>query len=134
MNCLLVACLILLSACSAAAPPLEFAPPGKIVQQAIALQLDLTQQQLSQRLKAVPPQLELGPITVQHIEPLFVARLPTYHLTGAYQLTIKLPHQQVTQKNNRFDIYLQRQAEGKTWRLLRREAQRSEWSSYLIRD
>jgi hypothetical protein len=52
-------------------------------------------------------------------------------------VTLTLPRQTVTQKKNAFEIYLQRQSEGKTWRLLQREvkdgqAGEAQWSSYLI--
>lgn len=126
--------IVLLSACGTTTPPREFAPNGKVVKKAIALQLNQAEQGLSAQLKASQPQLKINRITVKTIEPLYVAQLPTYHLQGTYNLTINLPRQQVTQKN-RFDIYLQRQAEGKTWRLLKRETSRTgtlSWISYLI--
>ena len=122
--------ILLLSACSTPTPPRELAPNGQIVQKAIALQLNQTQQKIADRLNASRPQIQLNQITVKQIEPIFVDKLATYHLKGTYTLTLKLPRQQVTQKNNAFDIYIQRQAQGKTWRLLKREA--NQWTSYLI--
>ena len=127
--------IVLLSACEATTPPREFAPSGKIVKSAIALGLHQTEARLSAQLKATQPQLEIHRITVKQIDPLYIAQLPTYHLQGTYNLTIKLTRQQVTQKKNCFDITLQRQAEGKTWRLLKHQVSRSgtsEWVSYLI--
>ncbi len=129
--------IVLLTACGSPTPPIELAPDGDLVQKAIALQLSQTEQRLSNRLVASPPELEVSQITVKQLESLFIAKLPTYHLQGTYNLKIKLPRQQVTQKQNRFDIYLQRQAEGKTWRLIKRQVSSSDgqpkWSSYLIR-
>jgi hydroxypyruvate isomerase len=127
--------LILLTACSTPTPPLEFAPDGDIIQKAIALQLSQTQQRLSQQLNASRPKLEINQINVKKIEPIVVANLAAYHLSGTYNLTLRLPRQKVKQSNNYFDIYLQRQIEGKTWRLLKREvdsSQKTQWSSYLI--
>ncbi len=129
--------ILLLSACSGSTEaPSEFAPPGEIVQKAIALQLEQTQQQLSQQLQVVSPILEIRQIKVKNLESLVIAQLPTYHLQGTYNLKLKLPRQQVKQKNNPFDLYLQRQAEGKTWRLLKRQVNAqgssSPWTSYLI--
>ena len=121
--------ILLLSACGTPTPPRELAPNGQIVQKAIALQLNQTQQKIADRLNASSPQIQLNRIAVKQIEPIFVDKLATYHLTGTYTLTLKLPRQQVTQ-NNAFDIYLQRQAQGKTWRLLKRET--NQWTSYLI--
>lgn len=127
--------IFLLSACSTPTPPIEFAPDGEIISKAIAFQVSQTQQRLSQQLNASRPQIEIAQINVKKIEPIVVGNLPAYHLKGTYNLTLTLPRQRVTQKNNRFDLYLQRQVEGKTWRLLRREASSSgeaQWSSYLI--
>jgi len=129
--------LILLTACSSPAPPTELAPDPEIIQKAIALQLNLTQTLLTQQLKASTPDLEITQINVNKLEPVYIAQLPAFHLQGNYNLTIKLPHQQVNQKNNPFEIYIQRQIEGKTWRLLRRETKNTDpepkWYSYLIR-
>jgi hypothetical protein len=128
--------LVVLTACGAATPPPEFAPKGEIVEKGIALQLSQTQEDLSQQLNTSPPELTIRQIEVKQIEPLFIGNLPTYHLQGTYNLTLKLPRQRVTQRKNPFDIYLQRQAEGETWRLLKRQVSPSssqpQWSSYLI--
>ena len=136
MTSLAAILILLLTACGSPTPPIELAPDGDLVQKAIALQLSQTEQRLSNRLVASPPELEVSQITVKQLESLFIARLPTYHLQGTYNLKIKLPRQQVTQKQNRFDIYLQRQAEGKTWRLIKRQASSTDaqpkWSSYSI--
>ncbi|MGH2416559.1 MAG: hypothetical protein ACRDEA_23265 [Microcystaceae cyanobacterium] len=129
--------LVLLTACTSLTPPRELAPQGELIQKAIALQLKLTEQLISEQLNASHPDLNINQISVKKLEPLFIAKLPTYHLQGTYHLKIKLPRQQVNQKNEKFDIYLQRQVEGKTWRLLKRDTidsnQKPQWSSYLIR-
>ena len=126
----------LLIACSTLTPPTELAPNGEVVQKAIALQLNQTEQRLSKNLIASSPKLEISKISVTELKPLFIAQLPAYHLQGTYNLKVILPRQQVKQKNNRFDIYLQRQKEGKTWRLLKREVYSNnageKWRSYLI--
>ena len=133
---LVVLTIVLLTACGTATPPREFAPGGEIVAKAIALQFSQTQQSLSQQLNISVPQFDLSQIEVKQIEPISIGNLPTYHLQGTYYLSLKLPRRQVTQKNNPFDIYLQRQAEGETWRLLKREFaaanSQPQWSSYLI--
>lgn len=128
---------IVLSACQAIAPPREFAPDGDLIKKAIALQLSQTERRLSEQLDASSPTVEINRIFVEKLDPLFIAKLPSYHLQGTYNLRLKLPRQEASQNNNHFDIYLQRQSEGKTWRLLRRETSSSEresrWTSYLIR-
>ncbi|WP_416245478.1 hypothetical protein [Crocosphaera sp. XPORK-15E] len=128
--------LIFLTACGTATAPIEFAPDGDIIQQAIRLQLSQRLNPLSQQLNTKHPQLEIGQINVKNIDSIVVSELPTYHLQGTYNLKLILPRQQVNQKNNQFEIYLQRQAEGKTWRLLSKDNKKASeelsWKSYLI--
>ncbi|CCQ66161.1 hypothetical protein CWATWH0402_1477 [Crocosphaera watsonii WH 0402] len=126
----------LLTACQSSAVPLEFAPDGKIVQQAIALQLEQRLNPLSEQLKTTKPRLNINNINVQNIDTVTIGDLPSYHLTGTYNLKLILPRQEIKQNKNKFDVYLQRQAEGKTWRLLSKDnktsKQESVWKSYLI--
>jgi hypothetical protein len=129
---------LLFTSCSLGAPPIELAPQGDIVKKAIALQLKLTEANISEQLNTTDPQLAIKNIRVEQIEPIFIAKLAAYHLQGSYSLNIKLPRQKVEQKDNQFDIYIQRQSEGKTWRLLKTEKRNekdlpNQWSSYLIK-
>ncbi|WP_353673407.1 hypothetical protein [Synechocystis sp. LKSZ1] len=135
--CCLILCCCWLMACQSAPAtvPLEFAPEGDIVQRALTYQLTQSQTRLSDQLQTSPPALAISNIQVKQIEPIVVADLPAYHLTGQYNVTLTLPRQTVTQKQNPFEIYLQRQSEGKSWRLLQREVsndQGLQWKSYLI--
>ncbi len=136
-RCLILCfCCLTLIACQAEKPPIEFAPAGAVVQEAIVFQLERTQTALSQQLNAPTPGFEVSNINVENIEAIAVNNLPAYHLRGVYNLKLILPRQTVTQKRNPFDIYLQRQSEGKSWRLLRRDidprTDREQWSSYLV--
>lgn len=128
--------IILLTACGTTTPPTELAPAGEIVEKAIALQLQQTSSSLSQQLELTTPKLTISNINVNKLEPIFIAELPAYHLVGTYNLTMKFSRQKVKLKNDPFEIYLQRQTEGKTWRLLRKKitdsAGKIEWLSYLI--
>ncbi|MGF1539180.1 MAG: hypothetical protein ACFCU5_01810 [Pleurocapsa sp.] len=126
--------ILLLNSCGWRTPPTELAPNGEIVKKAIALQLSQTEQTLAKQLSLTAPEINISNIRVQKLQPLFIAKLPTYHLQGKYNLKLKLTRRQITQNNNSFDVYLQRQAEGKTWRLLKKDnsKERSLWSSYLI--
>ncbi len=123
--------------CSSPTPPIEFAPNGEIVEKAIALQLNQNFKPLSDQLNATPPQLEIKQIQVKQLDSILVEQLPTYHLKGTYNLKLILPRQKIDQKKNQFDIYLQRQIEGETWRLLRQDSKMSsqnpQWTSYLIK-
>lgn len=134
---LIVILIGLLTACGTSTPPLGLAPSKQLVQKAIALQLSQTQQRLTQQLQASPPKFEVPQVKLKQLEAIFVEDLPTYHVRGTYNLRFNLPTQQVTQEKNTFDIYLQRQKEGKTWRLLRPEVTGKNtaqvWRSYLIR-
>ncbi|MBC6478834.1 MAG: hypothetical protein GDA56_14735 [Hormoscilla sp. GM7CHS1pb] len=123
----------LLVACSINGPT----PNKQLVEKAIALQLSLTQQQLTQQLHLDSPtsdQIERLRITKR--EPLVVQNLATFHLQGFYDYTIKMSSEgKVTQGQNPFDLYLQRQIEAKSWRLLRRQANdngESAWYSYFL--
>ncbi|OKH25932.1 hypothetical protein [Chroogloeocystis siderophila] len=118
---------VLLTACSSGMQPSK-----KLVQSAIALQLEQTQQQLSKQLGVDFQGLKVEHIKIEQREPTEIQSLPSYHVRGTYDLTLKLPHT-LTQKQNAFDVYLQRQQEGKTWRLLIPQKDPSTWLSYLIR-
>ena len=127
---------MLVVACQGSPPPLEFAPDGAVVKQAILLQLSQTQAKLSQNLNANQPEFTVSKIAVEDIDAITVNRLPTYRLKGTYSLKLKLPRQTVKQPRNPFDVYLQRQSEGESWRLLRRDidpaSQEAHWTTYLI--
>ncbi|PPS43595.1 hypothetical protein B1A85_11775 [Chroococcidiopsis sp. TS-821] len=118
---------VLLTACSDGMQPSD-----KLVQQAIALQLEQTQQQLSKQLGVDFQGLKVEHVTIAQREPLEIQSLPAYRVRGTYDLTLKLPRT-LTQRQNSFDVYLQRQQEGKTWRLLIPQKDPSTWLSYLIR-
>ena len=122
--------LVLLTACSTG---LE--PSSKIVQRALALQLEQTQQQLSQQLDLKINSFEINSVAISQQQPLKIQDLPAYHVQGNYNVTLKLPRRRVTQQNP-FDIYLQRQKEGKTWRLAIPQSSGKQaspnWRTYLI--
>jgi len=127
----------LLTACGTSSPPLGLAPNKELVKKAIALQVSQTQQRLTQQLQSPPPKLEITQVALQQLEPLFIGNLAAYHIRGTYSVKINLSQRQVTQQKNPFDIYLQRQQEGKTWRLAvpvswSKASQPSHWRTYLI--
>lgn len=122
--------MLVITGCTMVTAPLEFAPNGDIVERAIALQLQQNQQTISQQLNTSLPQLAIKQIVVQKIEPMVITNLPTYHLQGTYNLTLNLPRQQAQQNPSYFDIYIQRQKQGTTWRLLKQK--QNQWYSYLI--
>lgn len=135
LRLIVVMVLVLLTACGTPTPPISFAPGGDVVKSAIALSLELTQKRLTQQLQTDHPLSEISNIKVENLEALYLGKLATYHLQGTYNLKLELPEQQVIQKGNPFDVYIQRQREGKTWRLVKRETDEEgdgQWLTYLI--
>lgn len=123
--------LVLLTACGT----VKLEPNSQLVKRAIALQFEQTQQQLSQQLSLDVKGFKVNSVVVTKREPLVIQDLPAYHVQGTYNVTLKLPKRRVTQEQNPFDVYLQSQKEGKTWRLaLPRTGNNTKpsWVTYLV--
>lgn len=121
----------LLTACQAVGP----GPSITLVEQAIAMQLNQTQQQLGRQLSlSQPPELEITHIGVKQREPLTIENLQAFRVRGNYDLRIKLPSKEILQRNKPFDVYLQRQQQAQTWRLAIPVGDENEqnWTTYLI--
>lgn len=141
----LVIIAIALISCGQKTPAMELAPDRQIIKRAIAIEIEKTEQALSQQLEAFVPKLKISDLRVEKIEPIYIAKLPTYHLQGKYNLKLKLPRRQATQTDNSFELYLQRQTEPdlsvpsqqeaiqspEIWQILKRE-KNSSWSSQAI--
>ncbi|AFZ49569.1 hypothetical protein Dacsa_0821 [Dactylococcopsis salina PCC 8305] len=118
----LILLLTLLTACGGNTPPKGLAPGKDIVKHAIARQLTLIEDRLTAQLDRVSPtNFTIQNLNIKTLNPVYIADLATYQISGTYTLKLNLPRQEVTQEKNQFEIYLQRQAEGKTWRLLIRD-------------
>lgn len=124
-------CILLLSACSSVPSPLQFGLDETVVRQALAFELTEKERFISQYLSISEPKLEINKIQIKSIKSIPIGNLSALKLEGDYNLTVKLPRQQATQKHNNFELYLQRQSEGKTWRLLKLDNQGT-WLSYSI--
>lgn len=114
----IISILCLLFGCSMVRPPLEFSPKVEIIKKALLFQLEQKHDYLSQNLQINPLQVKITQINVEQINPFLKDNLPIYHLQGTYNLNLQLKNKKVNQTNQRFDLYLQRQKEGKTWRLI----------------
>lgn len=92
--------------------------PPEIVQRAIALQLEQTQQELGQvlRLAADPPTIAIKKVRIRDRQRLTIQDLPAYQVTGTCDYTVNRPDHTFPQTNTPFEVFLQRQSEGKTWR------------------
>lgn len=125
--------LALLTACGT--PGIE--PNRQLVQRALTLQLAQTQQQLSQQLQLSTPSFKIKRLAITEKHPFDIGNLPAYRVLGTYDLNIQLPGRRVSQQQSPFEVYLQRQKEGKTWRLAVPQSYSEEgrltWSTYLIR-
>lgn len=124
--------LVLLAACGS----IGLLPTSELVQKAIAFQLSQTQQQLSQQVDLDFQGFEIKRLSITQEQPLTIENLPAFRVRGNYDLIVKLPNRQLTQPQQAFDLYLQIQQEGKTWRLLlpdkgSKVTQRI-WRSYII--
>jgi hypothetical protein len=132
---LTIALVLLLTGCGS----IGNTPTLDLVRRAISIQISQTQQELAQQLQLdTPPTWEIQGLSIQQQEIIRLDRLVTFHLRGTYNLRLHLPTQQMTRRKTPFDVYLQRQAEGKTWRLAQPEVSSEadkpqEWKTYLIK-
>lgn len=124
-----------LNSCAVNPPPLEFAPSASIIEKAIAFQIQQHQNYLSNQLETKSPKIKISQINIKKIEPTIAFNLPTYHLEGTYQLILTINKKKKQTIINTFQIDLQRQKQGKTWRLIVENKSNisQQYSSYQIR-
>ncbi|MBW4688838.1 MAG: hypothetical protein KME40_28065 [Komarekiella atlantica HA4396-MV6] len=124
--------LVLLTACGS----IGLLPTSELVQKAIALELKQAQQKLNQQLDLDFQSFEIKHLSITQEQPLTIENLPAFRVRGSYDLIVKLPKRSLTQPQKPFEVYLQIQQEGKTWRLLLPEKGSENtqpiWRSYLI--
>ncbi|MBD1912390.1 MULTISPECIES: hypothetical protein [unclassified Leptolyngbya] len=115
-------------------------PDSSLVEKAIALQFSQTQIELAQQLgvpAAAQPSFNLDSVKIDSRQPLRINGLKGYRVEGSYTLKLTYPDRTLVQRRNPFEVYLQRQVEGKTWRLARlqlaSEENGDEWVTQLIR-
>ncbi|MBD2597781.1 hypothetical protein H6G74_26160 [Nostoc spongiaeforme FACHB-130] len=124
--------LVLLTACGT----IGLLPTSELVEKAIALELEQTKQDLSQKLDIDFQGFEIKQLKIAEEKPLTIKNLPAFRVKGKYDLIINLPQRQLKQLQQPFELYLQIQQEGKTWRLLLPDKTSKEsqpvWRSYLI--
>jgi len=114
-------------------------PDRSLVEKAIALQFSQTQIELARQLRvpaASQPSFSLDAIQIDSRQPLRINGLRGYRVDGTYTLKLSYPDRTVVQRRNPFEVYLQRQVEGKTWRLARPQPSSADgdeaWSTQLI--
>ncbi|MDP5338079.1 MAG: hypothetical protein NWQ28_05825 [Nodularia sp. (in: cyanobacteria)] len=111
-------------------------PSTGLVQKAIALQVEQTRQQLNEKLDLDFQGFEVKGLKIRQEQPLTIESLPAFQVRGTYDLILNLPKRQLKQLQQPFEVYLQIQQEGKSWRLLvpaldSKNSQKT-WRSYLI--
>lgn len=100
------------------------APNHQLVERAIVQQLRQTQAELNQqlRLNVQPTDLTIKRVVIAEQTLMTIKDLKAFQVRGTYNVTTRLPKRQITEQQNPFEVYLQRQKEGKTWRLARLKA------------
>jgi hypothetical protein len=126
--------LVFLTACSST-PIMR--PDRQLVQKALAVQLSQVQQQIGQKLHLSSPlQLEIDRLQIKQQQQLKIGNLSAYRVAGTYDRTLQISQRRVTQENSPFELYLQLQQEGKTWRLAipqqNDEGKIQTWRTYSI--
>ncbi len=110
-----IALVLCLTACGA----IGHTPAKSLVEQAIAVQLQQVQQDLSQQLRLAdrPSTIQINRVAIAAQQPLQINDLEAFHIVGTCDYTLKLADRAIAQRQVPFEVYLQRQIEGKTWRI-----------------
>lgn len=93
-----------------------------LVQRAISWQISLSEQKIGGLYSgnfSPPSTVRVDGIRITQVQSLMIQNLPSFRVRGNYDLQLKRRGQRLTQKQSPFDIYLQRQKQGLTWRLAR---------------
>lgn len=129
-----ISIVILCVSCTVEKPPLEFAPSPSIIEKALTFKVEYEQKSLSRQLTEKKLNFTITEINIKKIEPIILFDLPTYHLEGNYKIKFSKNSHQNTSVTNTFNLDLQRQSTGKTWRILLKSKDKKsvKYSSYLI--
>lgn len=127
-----------LSGCSS----VGITPTPTLVQQALTIQIKAIHQELNLQsdFANYPQSFKITRVAIAHLEPIMINDLQGFKVRGTYDLRVRFRHRSLTERQNQFLIYLQRQAQGKIWRLARLENQtnskgsnnKPRWSTVLI--
>ena len=129
---------ILLSICLAACGLTAEGPPKAVVESAIALQFSQTKQEILQLLTPKAhqtPDFTISQVKIKRQTPVSILDASAYRVEGTFDLKLNLSTRQVSDQKTPFEVYLQPQPDGETWRLARpadpKNAE-SGWITYLI--
>jgi hypothetical protein len=129
---LIVVCLLMVFLSGCSGNPLT--PTNGLVKKAVTLQMEQTQQQLSKQLDLTIKGFEIKHLAIRQLQSQSIQNLPAYRVKGVYDIVLNFPKRKLSKEKKHFDIYMQLQKEGKTWRLLQPEKSAGEtvWRSYLV--
>lgn len=103
---------LLLTGCGSAAQP-----PRRVVLDALALQIRLTQDQVAQALRLPPAGLpEVSRVRVEEQQPVTIGDARGLRLTGRFDWRLA---EDPIRVDSPFELYLQRGERGQSWRLAR---------------
>jgi hypothetical protein len=129
---LIAVCLLMVFLSGCSGNPLT--PTNGLVKKAVTLQMEQTQQQLSKQLDLTIKGFEIKHLAIRQLQSQSIQNLPAYRVKGVYDIVLNFPKRKLSKEKKHFDIYMQLQKEGKTWRLLQPEKNDGEtvWRSYLV--
>jgi hypothetical protein len=102
---------------------------------ALLRQAKFGQEQLIGQLRLdQAPVLHVRHIRVQSRRDLLIQNVPSYAVRGVYDLDVEFPQRTLTRQHQPFEIFLQPQAEGTTWRLAKLDdaVTPPQWTTYLL--
>ncbi|NJL19701.1 MAG: hypothetical protein HC895_00960 [Leptolyngbyaceae cyanobacterium SM1_3_5] len=113
-------------------------PPQSAIEQALQLQVDQTQQQLSEQFRGAASVVTVDRVKVKKQQSQAIESARGYRIEGTYSLSIAKrsrngidsPQQHITRRQNPFELYLQQTSE-ETWSLARPLAD-NRWETYPL--
>lgn len=93
-------------------------PPQSAIEQALQLQVDQTQQQLSEQFRGAASAATVDRVKVKKQQSQAIESAKGYRIEGTYSLSIDSSQQHITRHQNPFELYLQ-QTDEATWSLAR---------------
>jgi hypothetical protein len=112
--------------------PMVLITDSRLVQRAISRQISLSEEKIGglySPQNADASTIRVHGIRITQVESLMIENLPSLRSRGNYDLQRKRRGQRLIQKQKPFDLYLQSQKQGLTWRLAR-PLGRGEWGTW----
>jgi len=129
-SCLTVLLALTIASCDRLNPNADLPLEAALLRQAQFGQAQLVGQLRFDR----EPTLRVRHIRTRSRRDLDIQGYPSYAVRGTYDLELAFPSRTLTRKRQPFELYLQPQAEGTTWRLAKRDdtVTPPQWRTYLL--